>query len=54
MTPAEIFSRRSLLALSPYAKSGDLLDPPDGVAIASLDASCNLVLDDSGRAFLFS
>ncbi|OGQ26385.1 MAG: hypothetical protein A2138_19795 [Deltaproteobacteria bacterium RBG_16_71_12] len=49
---AELLARRSLLALCPWAPSGDLLDPPTGVALAALDGQAQLQLDDAGRALL--
>jgi DNA polymerase-1 len=52
MSPAEILARRSLVALVPFARSGDLMDPPDGVAIASLDDAGLIDMDASGRALL--
>lgn len=52
MTPAEILARRSLVALVPWARSGDLLEPADGVALCALDGDAELVLDDAGRSLL--
>jgi DNA polymerase-1 len=52
--PAEILARRSLVALVPFARSGDLLTPPEGVAIAALDHDAVIELDDAGRALLSS
>lgn len=52
MTPAELLARRSLIAVLPVAARGDLLDPPDAVALASLDHTTALTLDDAGRALL--
>ncbi|MBI1948775.1 MAG: hypothetical protein HYS27_24020 [Deltaproteobacteria bacterium] len=49
---AELLARRSLVALCPWAPSGDLLDAPAGVALAALDGQAQLVLDDAGRALL--
>lgn len=52
MTAAELLARRALLALVPWAHSGDLLQPAQGVAIAALDGEAMLDLDDDGRALL--
>lgn len=52
MTPAQILAGRSLVALVPSAPSGDLLDPPDTVAVCALDHAASLPLDDEGRALL--
>lgn len=49
---AELLARRSLVALCPWASSGDLLDPPAGVALAALDGAALLTLDEPGRALL--
>lgn len=49
---AELLARRSLVALCPWAPSGDLLDAPTGVALAALDGQAQLSLDDAGRALL--
>jgi DNA polymerase I len=54
MTPAELLARRSLLAIVPVAARGDLLDPPEAVALASLDHTTALTLDDEGKALLAS
>ncbi len=54
MTPAEILAQRSLVALVPWAPSGDLLEPAAGVAVAALDDDAELLLDDAGRALLSS
>ena len=58
---ADILARRSLVALVPYARSGDLLDAPDGVAVAALDEDADLPLvagrdegANDGRALLAS
>ena len=49
---AELLARRSLVAVCPWASSGDLLDPPAGVALAALDGAALLTLDEPGRALL--
>ncbi len=52
MTPQQLLAERSLLALAPVAARGDLLDPAQEVAIASLDHTATLKLDNAGRALL--
>lgn len=52
LSAAALLARRSLVALVPWAPSGDLLLPARGVAIAALDGDAMLELDDSGRALL--
>jgi DNA polymerase-1 len=41
-----------MIAVVPWARAGDLLDAPEGVCLASLDAQAELTLDDAGRALL--
>jgi DNA polymerase-1 len=52
MSAAELLARRPLLALVPWAPSGDLLMPAAGVALSALDGDALLELDDGGRALL--
>lgn len=49
---ADLLARRSLVALCPWAPGGDLLDAPAGVALAALDETALLPLDEAGRALL--
>ena len=52
LSAAQLLARRSLIALVPWAPSGDLLEPACAVALAALDDTAHLDLNEDGRALL--